>query len=230
MHYKEYNSLERLQGFIFIKDVDNHYLYSNDKYAHVMSYPDQNDLLGLTDEDASPHGMVIPEKYSVSEYSHYFKLEDERAFRNESFTVLDIHNFNGNMHVLITYKRPYYDDRGKVVGAMGQAIAIESPTIATVRRLLHNSHLTVSPICCENAENFFGEQISESYLSDSESQYIEHIAQGFTAKQIASKYSRSVRTIETHLDNAREKLQCNNRTELVAKALALGLIEYRCFL
>ena len=38
-----------------------------------------------------------------------------------------------------------------------------------------------------------------------------------TAKRIAEKLNLSVRTVETHINNIREKFQCANKTELIIK-------------
>jgi DNA-binding NarL/FixJ family response regulator len=49
-------------------------------------------------------------------------------------------------------------------------------------------------------------------------------ARGFTNKAIGVKLGISDRTVQGHLRKAYEKLQVNNRTEAVMKAVQLGLI------
>lgn len=49
------------------------------------------------------------------------------------------------------------------------------------------------------------------------------LRQGLTAKEIASRFSRSPRTIESHLDNLKDKLGCNKKSQLMSIAVNNGI-------
>ena len=51
------------------------------------------------------------------------------------------------------------------------------------------------------------------------------IADGLTNRQIADKLFLSPRTVEMHVANLLDRLDCHTRTEAVTKAASLGLIE-----
>ena len=62
-------------------------------------------------------------------------------------------------------------------------------------------------------------------LNDREAEVLTWAARGRTSAQIAEFLGLSKRTIDFHLDNAREKLGAHTRTEAVVKAAAGGFIK-----
>lgn len=65
---------------------------------------------------------------------------------------------------------------------------------------------------------------NESSLTVRELEALHWVANGKTSSEIASILSLSEHTINTYINNAIRKLDCVNRTQLVAKALRLHLI------
>jgi DNA-binding NarL/FixJ family response regulator len=61
-------------------------------------------------------------------------------------------------------------------------------------------------------------------LTPREREVIALIADGMSAKGIAREMNLSHRTVERHIETSRCKLRAHNKSELVAKALADGLI------
>ncbi len=62
-------------------------------------------------------------------------------------------------------------------------------------------------------------------LTPSELRVIRDLAAGLTPKQIATEMGRSVFTVQTHVQNAIEKFGCHGRTEAIASARKLGLLD-----
>ncbi|MUP44921.1 LuxR family transcriptional regulator [Gramella sp. BOM4] len=61
-------------------------------------------------------------------------------------------------------------------------------------------------------------------LSEREVQIVKLLAQGYSAVEIASKYSLSVHTVKTHRKNILNKCNCSNTAQLVAKCVTGGVI------
>jgi DNA-binding NarL/FixJ family response regulator len=53
------------------------------------------------------------------------------------------------------------------------------------------------------------------------------IAHGFTSSEIAGLISVSIRTVESTRKTIVSKLQVNNATEAVSKAISYGILEYK---
>ncbi|MBC7871025.1 MAG: response regulator transcription factor [Chitinophagaceae bacterium] len=62
-------------------------------------------------------------------------------------------------------------------------------------------------------------------LTVRELEIIEHLAEGFSNKEIAAALNVSARTVNFHLDNVYSKLGVNTRTEAVMAALKQGFIQ-----
>jgi LuxR family quorum-sensing system transcriptional regulator SolR len=57
------------------------------------------------------------------------------------------------------------------------------------------------------------------YLTKRESQIAIHIPQGRTAKEIAEILNISMRTVESHIENIKDKYLCNRKADLIVKLL-----------
>lgn len=77
-----------------------------------------------------------------------------------------------------------------------------------------------------NLRNWFAKSPDSmvDLLSCRELEVLQQIAKGYTNKRIAEELCISERTTRYHVEQIRRKLQVENRTEAVVKALQLGLI------
>jgi DNA-binding CsgD family transcriptional regulator len=60
------------------------------------------------------------------------------------------------------------------------------------------------------------------HLSPRERQVLERVALGRSAKEVASELGIAHRTVERHIENARNKMRARNKTHMIAKALICG--------
>jgi LuxR family transcriptional regulator of spore coat protein len=69
------------------------------------------------------------------------------------------------------------------------------------------------------------DRLSLSEFTARERQVLELVADGLSAKRIAQEIGIAPRTVERHIENVRNKLRAKNKTHMIAKAMAFGLIE-----
>lgn len=62
-------------------------------------------------------------------------------------------------------------------------------------------------------------------LTPRELEVLALVAGGLSAKEIALHIAIAPRTVERHIDNARLKMRARNRTHLVTRAIASGLLD-----
>lgn len=74
------------------------------------------------------------------------------------------------------------------------------------------------------AKSIGGVRASAEHLTDRELEVIHRLAEGLSNKQIAASLYISESTAKFHIQNASRKLGASRRTDLVAKASAIGLI------
>ncbi len=68
------------------------------------------------------------------------------------------------------------------------------------------------------------QNMDKSTLTQMEKKVLEHLAKGFTNKQIASRLLISPGTVNAYLDNIYRKLGVSNRVQAVCSALKSGII------
>jgi len=68
------------------------------------------------------------------------------------------------------------------------------------------------------------EKIEDSPLSPRESEILVLLSEGFANKEIAYQLSISERTVQFHIKSLFEKLSATSRTDVVIKAIKMGLL------
>ncbi len=221
------NLLNNMDGIIGIKDLDSRHRFANNQGLKVFNYNHVGEIDGLRDNDTVAHSISIHSPHTCTAYADHFVSEDECAFRNKSVCILDAHSYNNRDYFLITKKRPYYDNNtDKIIGVLSHSTEIHNPSLIYIQQLLQNPFIETSEFSKLSIEKYFNITLSTYKLTKTEKLCLHYVAQGKTAKEIAEKLYKSVRTIESHLDNARSKLECSNRSELIAKAITEGIISY----
>jgi DNA-binding CsgD family transcriptional regulator len=61
-------------------------------------------------------------------------------------------------------------------------------------------------------------------LTPREAEILEFVANGMSAKEVASQISISPRTVERHIEHVRLKLRARNRPHMVTQAIAQGIL------
>ncbi len=218
-----FNSMETM---ICIKDFNSCYRFINRKALEVLSYDNFKEIELITEHEVVSHAICPSNHHTHQEYTNHFVSQDERAYRKEHFTIIDAHTYNGIPHFLLTRRQPYYNAKQKITGVLFQSMEILNPTPHYIQQLLSNPLIEMSKFSEFTIEKHFNITLSTYNLTKSEKLCLHYVAQGKTAKEIAATLYKSVRTIESHLDNARSKLRCSNRSEVIAKAITEGLITY----
>ncbi|MGH9553371.1 MAG: helix-turn-helix domain-containing protein [Terriglobales bacterium] len=69
---------------------------------------------------------------------------------------------------------------------------------------------------------YLGQVDDAPHLSFRERQVLEHVAQGQSAKEVAVELGIAHRTVERHIENARNKMRARNKTHMITKAVICG--------
>lgn len=62
-------------------------------------------------------------------------------------------------------------------------------------------------------------------LTERETEILEFVARGYSAKEVAQFVHIAPRTVERHIENVRLKIRARNRTHMVTEAIQLGLLK-----
>jgi PAS domain S-box-containing protein len=126
----------------------------------------------------------------------------------------------------VTLARHRFAGEGKVRDAAGQIIAVQW---AATSELVTGRYLALLVILTSSRRGSRprrpASRASQSVpLSPREVEIVALVALGRSGPEIADELSISPQTVRTHVRNAKEKLDARSRAQLVAKALAEGMI------
>ena len=134
--------------------------------------------------------------------------------------------------VLTTYDTDEYIFDAIEAGARGYLLKDTSrEELFQAVRAVHGGESLIEPgVAARVLDRFVqlsrqGSQPQHDILSERETEVLRLMAQGAANKSIASSLSISESTAKTHVANIFQKLEVNQRTEAVTKAMTLGIIK-----
>lgn len=199
---------EQLQNqknlYIFAKDKNSVYLFCNETLAEAANLDSPHQIIGKTDKD------LYWRKYAdlYREYEKSVVLGS--TYLNEQVPFTRIEN---NQSVIITTATALQDKDGYPIGIIGNSVDITGYTLTK-----NNGHH-------DQEKNIFylGSYFGNEYFTKREFEIFKSLLLGKSAEEIALKYGRSVKTIQTQIKSIANKLQCSHKSEIVPKAIRNGL-------
>lgn len=147
--------------------------------------------------------MDLQNQVVIQEHKEFVVHKKENELVIESGHAMQFFNkinYKNSYLLLVTIKAPTYDDKGKINGVFGISQIISTSTIK--------------------------ETSPHHKISDRERQCIFHLVKGKTTTQIAESLGLSQRTVESYLDNIKNKLGCNSKSMLIDTILQMGLASF----
>lgn len=210
-------------GFIAsIKSIKFEYIDASFALANKFSFKRKQDLLGMSLYDLCDT-LFQNNYYNPRFLAEELMVQEETVFRGNKLHIFDGLIVNGKLNFFINHKFPYLLD-SKIVGACSQVIDLGQLNAKALRFYLSNPSLMV-PKYTKNMLDIDGLAPHRKFkLTKRELQCIQLLAQGNSAKVIASKLNLSKRTIEFYISNIKEKLNVNKAPEIISKALSEGIL------
>lgn len=208
------------------KDFNGKYIQANENLLKVMGYEREKQLIGRSEYDVGREVFIDSLEGSDVLVEKYYK-EDELVFSGAELNTLCVHNWRDKLRFLMSYKAPYLNEKDKIIGSVFYSYEIQNPKLSEVQKylFLQETGLIISEQSQKHIHWYLNEFLKNIPLSQRELECVNLLAKGKTAKEIGIQLNLSYRTVEFYLDNARLKLQCTNRYELIAKSLQQGWLD-----
>lgn len=126
---------------------------------------------------------------------------------------------NNVQREFIVVKSPWYDHDNKIVGLFASGSALGGQSVADFLNNVMQIGLLNQAKLFPNNNILSGAEIDGIYLSKRETEVMKQIASGRSARVVGAILSISQRTVETHLENIKRKLNVYSKAELVDKAV-----------
>lgn len=192
--------IELMPGNLYWKDKDGYYLGANNELTRVLKCNSTMDIVGKNDTQLlGIHADKIIENDREVMTKEIGKIYLENGF--------DIKN---NVTTYLSKKCPLYDKEHNLLGVMGISIDIGDKSIWRHSDFIIDSMMN---------QIVFNDHAPELTLR--QTQCLNLLLYGLTAKAISLRLKISVRTVETHIKLIKEKFNCQSKAELINKILSL---------
>lgn len=209
-HETSCHIFEQLPGYIGWKDKNLYHSGCNRNLAAALCLKDTSQIVGLKDQDLLDHN---------DESDLFHEKNDLLVLQGN--TVKGIHRsstpYDGSLFYFV--KKPMFDNFNQISGLIYYCHEFIAPsTFPNVFEIdLRNcsedfrpSHYRIAP------------QDNICNLSDRELECLFFILRGKSAKQIGEYIRLSKRTVESYIENVKNKFGCHNKSELILKAFSMG--------
>jgi len=201
----EVSLLDHLPGYIGWKDLNRQYLGANKALLEVKGFSDAEEVAGKTDEELSP--------WSIKE-NKIFQQQDLCVLSGEK--VSTVHFDSKTNEVFLLEKRPLTDPNNNVTGLIYYCHPChKSDVFRMLRQLDDKLHLSTHHYMLNDNKNKYE-------LSSRECECVFLLIRGKSAKEIGALLSLSKRTIESYIENIKNKMDCKNKAEILVKAVLNG--------
>jgi DNA-binding CsgD family transcriptional regulator len=205
MRIPEQSLLDHLSGLIGWKDVNRHYLGANQALLKLKGLRNSAEIADKTDEDLSPWSI---------EDNHIFKQQDLRVLSGEKISA--IHLDSKSNEVFQLEKSPITDQNNKVTGLIYHCRSCHKDNVfKRLKKLDEQLNLNTNHYNLNENSNKFG-------LTNRERECVFLLIRGQSAKEIGTLLSLSKRTIESYIENIKNKMNCKNKAEILVKAVLNG--------
>lgn len=208
-HYPDttIKNLLKIPANIYFLNPDSECQLINDVSAETMGFTSAQNSIGKTIFDIAPRNIavqIINTDKIVLEQQRLCVVED---------VVTYLHSYE---HRFLTVKKPMYDSERKIIGIFGCSLIVNDTNFITALNQIIKLGFLQKNIEDHQRNDYFKEQIiGGQYFTKRELEIIYLTNQAYTAKEIASFLKISSRTVEAHLENAKQKVNVNSKRELL---------------
>lgn len=210
------DSYQPLVGLSAIKDIHSTYCNMSENFSKLLGWKSPKDCIGKTDND-------IP--CDVNQFAEEFVKTDQKILTNQKQIItVDLQNYCSGWKLLLVEKNVFKDKQGKSIGIYLQALDLSATSLFQGYRLLYKLDEKIigkspKPISylLSDVDDFFS-------LTEKQQECLFYLTRGKSIKQIAKRLGISPRTVESHLDTIKNKLQCDSKSELIEKVIDSGFL------
>jgi DNA-binding CsgD family transcriptional regulator len=195
---------------VYILNVNSQNCAVNDIVVDVCGWSSVKGSLGKSIDSIWPDKLATPtlgnDRSVVT--TNKMKVIEEEVF-NEKITGLQA----------LTFKFPWYDVKGKIVGVFGCSMVPDCYPFYSLGNSL--AILAKTGLLDTNkSEAPLGVPIfSENYFTKREMDVLKLLIRAKTSKEIATHLGLSHRTVEHYLENAKRKVGVSSKSELIDKII-----------
>lgn len=191
-----------MPGLIGWKDVNRSYQGAN---KALLEFKGVKDIAGKTDEELSSTDV---------EDNRVFLEQDLRVLKGDKIST--VHRDSKTNTIFLLEKSPIINQEYTITGLIYYCRPWHNADVFHILSQLDNKlDLGIQNYTLGHHHNKFE-------LTTRECECVFLLIRGKTAKEIASLLSLSKRTVESYIENIKNKMNCQNKAEILVKAISNG--------
>lgn len=211
------HSVSQLPGLFLVKDVNSRIIGISKQFATILGYDKIDHALGQFD-------IEVPS--SSSELHREFIEQDQQIFKTQKkLSTLDFIKYSTGWMMVHNQVIPCLDANSNDMCTFCNTIEIENNSqIYRMFWSLYKIDKSFLDSKTKNISYTLDNHLATSIFTERQLQCVFFLLRGKTAKQIGKILGVSHRTIEEHFDKIKNKLGCKTRSQVVEKAIDMGLL------
>ncbi len=196
--------IEQAPGYLAIKDLQSKYLISSQPLLDMLGFKSNDVARGKSDFDL---------QCAASENAESFIKQDQSVIETQrEIQFISVGRYaDGGRHIFLAQKKPIFDEHGVMQAFWANGTDITHQTAHYLSKIsleifLQRKHDAIYEL---------DSSMDESTFTKAERKIIFLLVHGYNPTEIAAILHRSKRTVETHLENLRNKLQVCSTPEMV---------------
>ncbi len=209
--------LSQLPGIIAWKDTASRYLGGNRAAVELSGFKKIEEMLGVSDYEV---------KESIAECAELFVEQDKKVMKeNKDLSVLGVHLYSDDTkRTLLTQKSPLKGKEDNIVGIIFNCTIITDDFLVELGRQLLKTDSKYLGILARKQNSYVLESKYDKKLTERESVCLFYLIRGKSASEIGQMLNISKRTVESHIENIKIKMNCEKKSSLIEKSLWLGYL------
>ncbi|MBS0357990.1 MAG: helix-turn-helix transcriptional regulator [Proteobacteria bacterium] len=210
------DAFSQLPGLQIIKNHDGNYSHITDYFAQYIGYKSSNQFLEHERSDFDIRTKAVELALSYREEDHQVRTT------LQPLKQIGIWVFKDGLRFLLGGKSPIYDSHEKKCSVALNYIDI---TDSQLKHFLFDYANKTKYSYFKNKDQFtcyLKSSFDNNLFSKRESECVYYMIRGKSAALIAEILGIDKRTVETYFENIKNKFGCDNKGQVIEKALALG--------
>lgn len=217
-HFTE-SLLWELPGHVTWKDTHSRFLAANKTSVHLSGFKHLEDFIALSDYDI---------RCDAAESAESFIQQDQSTLAYGTHISIDINRYaDKKVHIHLDKKKILTDTQGKIIGIFCSSAELSDIKFIDLgMSLLH--HDIGGYAIGKSLKNtcYSLDHLYRSYkLSRQESACLFYLIRNYRAKAIAQILKLSQRTVESYLNQIKNKLNCYTLSQLIEDARSKGFMQ-----
>ncbi|NRB10778.1 MAG: hypothetical protein HRU35_04090 [Rickettsiaceae bacterium] len=211
---RQFEYLRDLPGYFFVKNSNSYYQSVSEDFAHALGWNSISQAIGKSDYNI-PSG--------ASELAKEFINIDQKIINsNKPGIIIQMFHSACGFKSFLSQKKPIHDNTGKAIGIICNGTDITKLVLKEYGYLNQLDRKFITNL--KPKQYILTPEFSPLPISQRQQECLSWFIRGKTAKEIALILGISYRTVEIHIQTIKHRLGCQNKSQLIEKAIDSGFL------